>query len=147
VFERLRTEDFYYSISLVLRIKKITTHKGEISLSNLSGYGLAILGATPNISSVYQKHVDNDMRTVEASDHLRRIWTLGVTASRNFSTAKMSGCRGPQLAILRKPKDRRNEHTTSKIRLARLESTHMTRSQNELLTCRYTYTRLQKKQR
>jgi hypothetical protein len=66
VFERLRTEDFYYSISLVLRIKKITTYKGEISLSNLSGYGLAILGAAPNISLVSHKHVDNDMRAIEA---------------------------------------------------------------------------------
>ncbi len=31
-----------------------------------------------------------------------------VTASRNFSAVKMSGCWGPQLAMLRKPKDRQN---------------------------------------
>lgn len=134
MFERLRTEDFYYSISLVLRIKKITTHKGEISLSNLSGYGLAILGATPNISSVYQKHVDNDMRTVEASDHLRRIWTLGVTKSQlqHGENVRLSGFSAGDPA---QTEGSAKRTPVSKIRLARLELTHMTRSQNELLTC------------
>jgi hypothetical protein len=65
VFES-RIEDFYYSVSLILRIKDFTTHKGEISLSKLSGYDLAILGATPNFTLVSHKHVDNDMRAIEA---------------------------------------------------------------------------------
>ena len=71
MFESLRTEDFCYTVSLVLRIMNFITHKGEISLSNLSGYGLAILGAAPNISLVFHKHVDNDMRTIEAYGPLR----------------------------------------------------------------------------
>jgi hypothetical protein len=84
VFESLRTEDFCYGVSLVLRIMNFTTHKDEISLSNLSGYGHAILGATPNISFVSHKHVDNDMCAIEVSDHLGCVWTLRVTASRKF---------------------------------------------------------------
>jgi hypothetical protein len=91
VFGSLRTEDFYNNVRIVLRIKISTTHKGEISLSNLSGYGLAILGATPNVSLTSHRSVGDDMRAVEALDHSRCKWAFMVTASCNFSAVKMSG--------------------------------------------------------
>ena len=91
MFGSLRTEDFYNNVRIVLRIKISTTHKGEISLSNLSRYGLAILGATPNVSLTSHRSVGDDMRVVEALDHSRCKWTFMVTASCNFSAVKMSG--------------------------------------------------------
>ncbi len=84
MFGSFRTEGFCNSVNIVLRIKNSVTHKGEMSLSNCSGYGLAMMGATPNVSLVSHRHVGNDMRAIDAADNSRRIgtlWSLQVATS------------------------------------------------------------------
>jgi hypothetical protein len=128
----LRTEDFYYNVSIILRTETFITYKGEISRSNLSGYGLAILGATPNISWVSHRHIDNDMRAIEALDNFEACMDPFGYSKSQVQCGKDVRLLGSSAGDPAQTEGSAKRTRSCKIRLARSETMHMMRNQDGL---------------